>query len=88
MISTLRRRAPIVEAAAPRWEPDGEMKVLLILAFVMVVAATALAYGHVDVAAGVSAMASSTQQPSEPTALLLSGGALLAVASAVRRYTV
>jgi hypothetical protein len=64
------------------------MKALLILAFVLLVAATAFAYGHVGVGAGVSAVASVAPQPSEPAALLLSGGALLAVASAVRRYTV
>lgn len=76
------------EAAAPKVETDGEMKVLLILAFVLVVAATALAYGHGGVAAGVSAMALTAPQPSEPAALLLSGSVLLAIASALRRFTV
>jgi hypothetical protein len=60
------------------------MKALLILAFALAVAATALAYGY----AGVSVIASSSPHPSEPAALLISGGALFAVASAVRRYTV
>lgn len=65
-----------------------EMKVLLILAFVLVVAATALAYGHAGVAASVTAVTSSAPHPSEPARLLLSGGVLLAVAGALRRYTV
>ncbi len=69
-------------------ETDREMKALLILAFVLVVAATALAYGHAGVAAGVAAMASAAPEPSEPAALLISGGALLAIASALRRYSV
>lgn len=62
------------------------MKALLVLAFVLVVvvaAATGLTYGHV----GVSALLSAAPQPGEPAALLLSGGALLAIASALRRYT-
>lgn len=69
-------------------ETGREMKALLILAFMLVVAATALAYGHAGVAAGVSAMASAAPEPSEPATLLLSGGALLIIASAVRRYSV
>ena len=64
------------------------MKALLILAFVLVVCATALAYGHPGVAAGMTAVASSAPHPSEPATLLLSGGALLAAAGALRRYTV
>jgi hypothetical protein len=59
------------------------MKVLLILAFALAVAGTAIAYGYT----GVSVVAASPPEPSEPAALLLSGGALLAVAHAVRRYT-
>ncbi len=77
----------MMEAAAPKVETDREMKALLILAFVLVVATTALAYGHAGVAA-VTAMASAAPEPSEPAALLLSGGALLAIASALRRYSV
>jgi len=64
------------------------MKVILILAIVLVVAATALAYGHVGVHGGVTAVAAATAVPGEPATLLLSGGVLLAVASALRRYLV
>ena len=60
------------------------MKALLILGFALAVAATAVTYGYT----GVSVVASPLSHPNEPAALLLSGGALLAVASAVRRYTV
>jgi hypothetical protein len=65
-----------------------EMKAILILAFVLVVAATALAYGHVAVPASVTAVAAGTPAPSEPATLLLSGGVLLAAGSALRRFTI
>lgn len=67
---------------------DWEMKVLLVLAIVLLAAATALAYGHAEVAAGVSVVVEQTAGVvvSEPTAMLLSGGLLLALASAVRRF--
>ena len=55
------------------------MKVFLVLFSVLVAAATAFAYGP----AGVSAVA--THVSTEPTALLLSGSALLGLAGAVRR---
>lgn len=64
------------------------MKALFILAFVLAVAATAFAYGHGGVAAGVTAVASAAPHPREPAMLLISGSALLALAGAVRRYTV
>jgi len=67
---------------------DEEMKAILILAFVLVVAATALAYGNVGVPVSVTAVASATPASNEPATLLLSGGVLLGVASALRRYTV
>jgi hypothetical protein len=50
------------------------MKVILILAIVLVVAATALSYGHVGVHGGVTAVAAATAVPGEPATLLLSGG--------------
>jgi hypothetical protein len=59
------------------------MKVLLVFVIVLIAAATALAYGHAGVTAGVSAVASHAS--TEPTALLLSGSALLGIAGAVRR---
>ena len=60
-----------------------EMKVVLVFVIVLVAAATAVAYGHAGVSAGVSAVASHAS--TEPTALLLSGSALLGIAGAVRR---
>lgn len=59
------------------------MKGLLVLTLMTLAAATALAYGHVEVA---SAMAT-PDWPNEPATLLLSGSALLGVAGALRRYT-
>jgi hypothetical protein len=64
------------------------MKALLILAFVLAVVATALVYGQGGVVEGVTAAGSAAPRPSEPAVLLMSGGALLALASAVRRYMV
>ena len=48
-----------------------EMKVLLVFFIVLIAAATAFAYGHAGVSAGVSAVASHAS--TEPTTLLLSG---------------
>jgi hypothetical protein len=64
------------------------MKVLLVLAIVLLAAATAFAYGHAEVAAGVSVVVGQTADVvvSEPATMLLSGGLLLALASAVRRF--
>jgi len=61
------------------------MRAFLVLAIVLVAAATALAYGHAGVSASVSAVASHASQPTEPAVLLLSGSALLGLAGAVRR---
>ena len=60
-----------------------EMKVILVLVLMLVAAATALAYGHSSVSDGVTAVASHSF--TEAAALLLSGGALLGIAGAVRR---
>jgi hypothetical protein len=59
------------------------MKVFLVLLGVIAAAATAFAFGHADVRASVSAVAS--HMSTEPTVLLLSGSALLGLAGAVRR---
>lgn len=66
------------------------MKALLVLAIVLLAAATAFAYGHADVAAGVSVVVTRTTHVvvSEPAALLISGGLLLVLASAVRRLPI
>lgn len=65
-----------------------EMKALLVLALIVFAAATALAYGHADVAAGVRDAVSHTSWPTEPTALLISGSALIGLGGALRRFMV
>jgi hypothetical protein len=69
---------------------EKEMKVLLVLAIVLLAAASAFAYGRADVAAGVSVVVAQTADVvvREPAALLVSGGFLLALASAVRRLPI
>jgi hypothetical protein len=59
------------------------MKVILVLGVMLVAAASALAYGQTSVVEGVNAVASHSL--TEAAALLLSGGALLGIAGAVRR---
>jgi len=60
------------------------LKILLIPALVLLAAASALAYGHVEVAtpAGVAALQTTTR---ESAGLLLSGSLLLGLAGALRR---
>ena len=62
------------------------MKALLVVMLVFLGAITALAYGRADVSAGVAAVVSHFRA-GEPTALLVSGGALLVLAGALRRFT-
>lgn len=78
------------EPAAQKVATDGEMKVVLVLAIVLLGAATALAYGRADVAAGVTVVVAQTTHMvvSEPATLLISGGLLLVLASAVRRLPI
>ncbi len=57
---------------------DGEMKAALVLLLVLLAAATAVAYGQVEVVADV-------QTSHESAGLLLSGGLLIGVAGALRR---
>lgn len=59
---------------AMKWE----MKAVLVLSLVLLAAATAVAYGQVDVGADV-------QKSHESAALLLSGGGLIGLAGALRR---
>ena len=63
------------------------MKVVLMLPLVLLAAATAFAYGQGAVALSVTAAAASIPT-AEPAVLLMSGTALLGIASAVRRLTV
>ena len=59
------------------------MKVFLVLSLVVLGAASALVYTRTDVMTAFLFQASSR---SEPAALLLSGGFLLGIAGAVRRF--
>jgi hypothetical protein len=64
------------------------MKAMVVLILVLLAAATVVAYGHADMAAGMAAVVAHTSQADEPIALLLSGSALIGLAGAVRRLTV
>jgi hypothetical protein len=57
---------------------DGEMKALLVLSLMLLAAATAVAYGQMEVVADV-------QNSHESAALLLSGSLLIGLAGALRR---
>jgi hypothetical protein len=63
------------------------MKALLVLTLMVLAAATALAYGRGEAAAGVNAIVG-RGSPTEPIVLLLSGTVLLGLAGAVKRLTV
>ena len=64
--------------------------VLVVLALVLAgTVATAVAFGHAPVATGITiAAAQAMAGTGEPAAMLLSGGALLGLAGAVKRLTV
>jgi hypothetical protein len=69
------------------------MKAFLVLAVLAIVfagtVATALAFGHASVATGITLVAAQAMAgSSEPAAMLLSGGALLGLAGALKRLTV
>ena len=65
------------------------MKVVLVLIFVLLAAATALALGSATVATSVTAAAVQVvDRTGEPATLLLSGSLLLGLAGAVKRFTV
>lgn len=64
------------------------MKALLVLALTVLAAATALAYGQTDVAAGVRDVVEHGSWPTEPAALLLSGSALIGLGGVARRFMV
>jgi hypothetical protein len=62
---------------------DGEMKGLLVITLMILLTATAIAYGHADMGSVVA----ETIWPGEPATLLLSGSALLVLGGALRRCT-
>lgn len=61
------------------------MKALVVLVLVIVAAASLVAYGRADVAAGMAAVVH-TSHADEPIALLLSGSALIGLGGALRRF--
>ena len=64
------------------------MKGVLVSMLIALAAATALAYGSPAVSTSMTAVAAQVAGiTNEPAALLLSGGLLLGVACAVRRFT-
>ena len=67
-------------------ETGWHMKALVVLVLVILAAASLVAYGRADVAAGMAAVVSLTSHPDEPIALLLSGSALIGLAGALRRF--
>lgn len=66
------------------------MKALLVLAIILLGAATAFAYGRADMAGGLSTVVEQTTDVmfTEPVLLLLSGALLLVLGGAVRRFSV
>jgi hypothetical protein len=64
------------------------MKALLVFVIVLLAAATAFAYGRADLSAEMSSVVAQTTDvfANEPTVMLLSGGVLLGVAGAMRRF--
>ena len=62
------------------------MKALVVLVLVVLAAASLVAYGRADVAAGMAAVVGHASQTDEPMALLLSGSALIGLAGALRRF--
>jgi hypothetical protein len=67
------------------WQGMGKMKALVVLSLVILGAATAVAYSPAGVMTAVAAH--TTSSTSEPAALLLSGGVLIGLAGALRRFT-
>jgi hypothetical protein len=64
------------------------MKVFVVLVMMVLVAASAVAYANLAVAADVTSVAVQVVDgTSEPAVLLLSGSLLLGLAGAVRRFT-
>lgn len=90
MHNALRRRTDAVkyDPAEENRVTDGKMKALLVLVIVLLAAATAFAYGRADFSAEMSTVVAQTTDAfaNEPTAMLFSGGVLLAVAGAMRRF--
>jgi len=67
-------------------EAGRDMKVILGLSFVLLTAASVLAFGRADLAADVTAMVHRAGSPTEPATMLLWGSVLLALAGVVRRF--
>ena len=64
------------------------MKALLVLALTVLAAASAYAYGPVELAAGVRDVVANRSWPTEPAALLVSGSALIGLGGVAKRFLV
>jgi hypothetical protein len=73
----------VLETLATGWN----MKAFVVMMLVLLAAASAAAYGHADMAAGMASVVAHTSQADEPIWLLLSGSALIGLAAALRRST-
>jgi hypothetical protein len=78
-----RTRSPEYESDAPNRAMGEEMKGLLVITTVFLTAMTVLAYSRTNAAAAMA----ERSWPREPTMLLLSGGTLLGIGGALRRFT-
>lgn len=63
------------------------MKAFVVMILVLLAAASAFAYGRIEMTAGVASLVAHTSPVDEPTWLLLSGSALIGLAGALRRST-
>ena len=90
MHTALRRqkRRSKYELAEENRVTDGKMRAVLVFIIVLLAAATAFAYGRADLSAEMSTVVAQTTDvfANEPTMMLFSGGVLLVVAGAMRRF--
>ena len=83
----LRVEAAKYESAAQTWAMGWSMKAFVVIILVFLAAVSALAYGRIEMAAGVASAVAHTSPADESVWLFLSGSALIGLAGALRRST-